>query len=300
MGTDVAIQEVMSSELGHDWRQKFGSFDLVPFAAASIGQVHAATLPDGTDVAVKVQFPGVANSIDADIGNIRFLLSFSALLPRGLYLENTLKTMRTELAQECDYEYEAASARTYKTLLGSLPQFAAPKIVDTLSTRQVLTMEMMHGVPVTKLLDHPQDLRDRVSTCSFSLFSRGAGLSRVAAWLASNRAVLARAFRIRFHANRSKLEQLLMEPKHAAGASQLAATCSNIMSNSRWEQLELVDFGASQAYRQPFIGLYRKLLRAAIQGDRSACLQISHEIGYLTPDDTEVSGRRYRVRSPID
>lgn len=176
MISDVAIQKVMSSELGHDWRQKFGSFDLVPFAAASIGQVHAATLPDGTDVAVKVQFPGVANSIDADIGNIRFLLSFSALLPRGLYLENTLKTMRTELAQECDYEYEAASARTYKTLLGSLPQFAAPKIVDTLSTRQVLTMEMMHGVPVTKLLDHPQDLRDRVSTCSFSLFSRGAGL----------------------------------------------------------------------------------------------------------------------------
>lgn len=194
----------MSTELGLDWRHRFSAFDLVPFAAASIGQVHAATLHDGTKVAVKVQFPGVANSIDADIGNIRFLLSFSALLPRGLYLENTLKTMRSELAQECDYEYEAACAHRYRTLVGGLPAFAVPNVVDSLSTRRVLTMQMMQGIPVTKLLDHPEPLRNKVSTlepCS-RLYTK----FTIADWLAHHRAVLARALPIRLYADRSKLE----------------------------------------------------------------------------------------------
>jgi aarF domain-containing kinase len=87
----------MSTSLGADWTSNFASFDRIPFAAASIGQVHNAVLaasasPTGREeaVAVKVQFPNVRNSISSDLGYIRLLLTAGSLLPRGLYLDRTL------------------------------------------------------------------------------------------------------------------------------------------------------------------------------------------------------------------
>jgi aarF domain-containing kinase len=86
------FQRVLSKAFGPNRASLFSSFEANPFAAASIGQVHAARLAkDGTEVAVKIQFPGVNESIESDLNNLRLLLTASALLPRGLYLENTLK-----------------------------------------------------------------------------------------------------------------------------------------------------------------------------------------------------------------
>ncbi len=73
----------MAAELGPDWRSKFSTFDDRPFAAASIGQVHSGALQDGTEVAVKIQYPGVAKGIDSDISNLLGVLKFSKLLPEG-------------------------------------------------------------------------------------------------------------------------------------------------------------------------------------------------------------------------
>jgi len=91
-------QNVMRSSIGPDWVKHFESFDRVPFAAASIGQVHAATLasdssPTGSParVAVKIQFPDIANSIDNDVGYVRWLLTAGRLLPKGLFLNRTLQ-----------------------------------------------------------------------------------------------------------------------------------------------------------------------------------------------------------------
>jgi aarF domain-containing kinase len=80
----------MSSELGPDWRSDFSEFDLIPIAAASIGQVHSATLAsNGMPLAIKVQFPAVAESITFDLNNLSMLLTASALLPKGLFLDST-------------------------------------------------------------------------------------------------------------------------------------------------------------------------------------------------------------------
>src|SRR5262245_49832264 len=94
--------KVLTSNLGADWRDIFDSFEDVPIAAASIGQVHKAVLRSTKQsVAVKVQYPGVANSIDSDLNNLSILLTASRLLPKGLYLDKTIANARTELAWEC-------------------------------------------------------------------------------------------------------------------------------------------------------------------------------------------------------
>uniref|UniRef100_A0A8D0LD19 Atypical kinase COQ8A, mitochondrial n=1 Tax=Sphenodon punctatus TaxID=8508 RepID=A0A8D0LD19_SPHPU len=106
--------KVLSSELGPGWREHLAWFEERPFAAASIGQVHLARLRDGRDVAMKIQYPGIAHSIESDIENLLSLLSMSNALPEGLFPEHVIEVLSRELALECDYEREAASARRFQ------------------------------------------------------------------------------------------------------------------------------------------------------------------------------------------
>lgn len=94
----LVFQQVMTASFGTGWSSIFSSFDRIPFAAASIGQVHSAVLvaslsPTGKDeeVAVKIQFPNIANSIESDLGYISMLLTVGKLLPKGLFLDSTIK-----------------------------------------------------------------------------------------------------------------------------------------------------------------------------------------------------------------
>lgn len=155
---------MLESELGYDWRSKFETFDLTPIASASIGQVHSATLSTGQRVAVKIQFPGIAQAINSDLSNIAMLLSFSSLLPKGLYLENSLEAMRSELIDECDYVQEAASAKIFRNLLQDDSDFSVPTIVADLSTARILTAEYMHGVPINKVTGLSAPQRNHVSS----------------------------------------------------------------------------------------------------------------------------------------
>jgi aarF domain-containing kinase len=109
------VEKVLRRELGEDWREKLESFHEKPFAAASIGQVHRATLKESErEVAMKIQYPGVAGSIDSDIDNLVSVLTIGNIFPRGLYLESFVTVARRELSQECDYLREAASYRRFR------------------------------------------------------------------------------------------------------------------------------------------------------------------------------------------
>lgn len=160
----------MTSQLGSGWESNFETFDKIPMASASIGQVHRATLSSSHPtnpnlaVAVKVQFPGIHSSIISDLDNLSLLLKTSALLPRGLYLDNTINVMRGELADECDYVKEAESGRRFKRYLEEReePFFEVPKVIDELSTAQVLTTEMMCGKPLSVIKDFDQGMRNKV------------------------------------------------------------------------------------------------------------------------------------------
>lgn len=157
------MNQVMSKELGADWQTYFKHFDPIPIAAASIGQVHAATLASTDEqVVIKIQYPGVAESIDSDLSNLKALVTFSNLLPRGLYLDNTIKVTKQELAWECDYVREAENAIKFKHLLEGDNRYKVPSVVKDLCTQRVLVSERLQGRVLSKAVEESQDLRNKV------------------------------------------------------------------------------------------------------------------------------------------
>ena len=235
---------VIEADLGPNWRELFQQFDEKPIAAASIGQVHGATLKDGRRVAVKVQYPGVADSISSDLGNLSLLLTASRLLPKGLYLEKTIANARTELAWECDYIREAEGARRFKELLADDTEtFTVPAMINEASGKRVLTMEMMEGTAVTKIRDFTQDQKDWIGTQILRLCLRE-----------------------------------IIEFQYM----QTDPNWTNFLYNRTTYRLELLDFGACREFPERFITLYTKVLEAASRKDRKSCEKYSIELGYLT------------------
>ncbi|KAK5722912.1 hypothetical protein LTR17_014125 [Elasticomyces elasticus] len=238
---------VLTANLGPNWRDLFSDFSEKPFAAASIGQVHKATLKsNGREVAVKIQYPGVRDSISSDLNNLSLLLTASRLLPKGMFLDRTIANARTELGWECDYEREAASCIRFRELVASDSAFAVPEIFPEASGAGVLTAEFMHGTGVTKLHDLPQEDRDCIGSQVLRLCLR-----EVMEW--------------RF--------------------MQTDPNWTNFLYNRGSRKLELLDFGASREYPDKFIEPYVSLLIAASHNDREACRELSIELGYLTGEE---------------
>uniref|UniRef100_A0A8C6WC62 Coenzyme Q8B n=1 Tax=Nannospalax galili TaxID=1026970 RepID=A0A8C6WC62_NANGA len=153
---------VLEEELGKDWQAKVAFLEEVPFAAASIGQVHQGMLRDGTEVAVKIQYPGVAQSIQSDVQNLLAVLKMSVALPEGLFAEQSLHALQQELEWECDYRREAACAQNFRKLLADDPFFRVPAVVQELCTTRVLGMELAGGIPLDQCQGLSQDIRNQI------------------------------------------------------------------------------------------------------------------------------------------
>ena len=97
------LESQMAAQLGPEWRSLFDEFEDIPIAAASIGQVHRAVLKGGPQVAVKVQYPGVATSIHSDLQNLKMVISMANILPKGLFIDQIIKVAEVELAAECKF-----------------------------------------------------------------------------------------------------------------------------------------------------------------------------------------------------
>ncbi|AEO56801.1 hypothetical protein MYCTH_2302123 [Thermothelomyces thermophilus ATCC 42464] len=250
---------VLAANLGENWRDLFCEFEDKPIAAASIGQVHRATLKSsGARVAVKIQFPGVADSINSDLDNLAILLAATKLLPKGLYLDKTIENARTELAWECDYTREAECAERYRDLLLTRPSssssssssppkeesvFSVPRVYREASGPHVLTMEFMEGTAVTRIASFTQAQRDWIGTQILRLCLR-------------------EITEFRF--------------------MQTDPNWTNFLYNAGTGKLELLDFGASREYPDRFVTLYVRLLEAASRADRAAVKHLSEQLGYLT------------------
>ncbi|XP_072546835.1 atypical kinase COQ8B, mitochondrial [Salminus brasiliensis] len=242
------MNKVLEEELGSGWRDKLSSFEDKPFAAASIGQVHHAVLPDGREVAMKIQYPGVAESIRSDINNLMSVLKLSVVLPDGLFADSSLEVLQRELAWECDYKREAACAERFRALVEGDPMFRVPKIIDELTTSRVITMELVHGLPLDSCVDLDQETRNKICFSILQLCLR-------------------ELFEFRF--------------------MQTDPNWSNFFYNAEDKKIYLLDFGACREYPESFTDDYIEVVHAASVGDRATVLQKSKDLKFLTGFETK-------------
>ena len=166
MPPEVAL-EVLERELGPGWQSRFAEIDEEPLAAASIGQVHAARLVDGRAVAVKIQYPGVRETISADLRNTELLVAFLGLATGiskhrlHLDLRGVAGEIGDRVLEELDYRREAASQTEFAELYRGHPFIHVPAVIEELSTTRVLTQELCVGRSFSEALEAGQDLRDR-------------------------------------------------------------------------------------------------------------------------------------------
>ncbi|KAJ7304495.1 hypothetical protein JRQ81_012067 [Phrynocephalus forsythii] len=242
--------KVLVEDLGPDWQEKVAYFEERPFAAASIGQVHLASLKDGTEVAMKIQYPGIAQSIRSDIDNLLSLLRMSVMLPEGLFADNTLQVLQKEMEWECDYLREAESAQKFRQLLASDPFFEVPAVIGELSAKRVLSMELVGGIPLDQCQALDQETRNEI--CSHIL-----------------RLCLRELFELRF--------------------MQTDPNWSNFFYDAERHKVALLDFGASRAFSKEFTDHYIEAsAQAAADRDRAKVLQKSKDLKFMTGFETKV------------
>jgi predicted unusual protein kinase regulating ubiquinone biosynthesis (AarF/ABC1/UbiB family) len=165
MASELA-RTVLERELGQRTESAFAQFDWKPLAAASIGQVHAAKLHDGRDVAVKIQYPGVADAIAADLKNHELLVTFFGLLsglsPRkaSFDLRGAAREIGVRVTEELNYRLEAANQAEFADIYRGHPFIHVPEVVDELCTDRVLTQELVRGKSWSEALLCERELRD--------------------------------------------------------------------------------------------------------------------------------------------
>lgn len=152
-----AIDEVLRDQYGAAPDEVFAHFDPEPIAAASIGQVHAATLHDGRDVVVKVQYPGVADAVRADLRNAESFAPLARLVSPNQEIGPLLDELRERVFDELDYEREAQYQRAFATRYRDHPFIHVPDIVGDLCHSQVLVSERIHGRTFDEVVEHADE-----------------------------------------------------------------------------------------------------------------------------------------------
>jgi predicted unusual protein kinase regulating ubiquinone biosynthesis (AarF/ABC1/UbiB family) len=155
------LRDVAERELGKPLERAYASFDEKPLASASIGQVHRATLPSGEEVAVKIQYPGVAEAIQADLSNVAVIYRMMQLFYPNMEAGPMVDEIRGRIGEELDYVKEAANQREFHSLYEGHPFIRVPRIIASHSTARVITSEYIHGRPFADAQGDPQDRRSR-------------------------------------------------------------------------------------------------------------------------------------------
>ncbi|XP_075990780.1 ubiquinone biosynthesis protein COQ8, mitochondrial isoform X2 [Anticarsia gemmatalis] len=243
------VEQVMTAQLGPDWRTRVASFEEKPFAAASIGQVHLATLHNGQEVAVKVQYPGVAKGINSDIDNLVGVMKVWNIFPKGMFIDNVVEVAKKELAWEVDYLREAECTKKFKTMLQPFPEYFVPDVVDELCAQEVITTELIDGVPLDKFFDAPYEIKSDIA---------------------------------------HKIMQLCLREMFVLRCMQTDPNWANFFYNPNTKQVILLDFGATREYSKEFMDQYIEIIHAASRGDRDTILHMSRDMKFLTGYESKI------------
>ena len=247
------LQQVLVAQWGKDWRTRFRRFEPRPIAAASIGQVHRATTYDGRKLAIKVQYPGVRESIDADIDNVATLLRVSGLLPRELNVAPLLAEAKRQLADEADYLREGEQMALFGRLLADDPTMVVPALDTEFTTDRVLAMSFIDGQPIEALITAPQATRD------------GAMASLIG---------------------------LVLRELFDFGVMQTDPNFANYRFQPASGRLVLLDFGATRVVSKTTAEAYRQLLAAGLDADRERVREAAVGAGFIGPAVIDRHGAR--------
>ena len=236
------LQAVLNRNWGKGWEDRFESFGFAPIAAASIGQVHRATTKDRRDLAIKVQYPGVRQSIDSDVNNVASLMKLSGLVPDTIDLAPMLAEAKRQLHQEADYAQEAQYLERFGILLEGVAEFDVPVLHADLTTDSVLAMSYIESAAIETLTTAPQAERDRVVTL---------------------------------------LIELLLRELFDYGLMQTDPNFANYRYNPETKELVLLDFGATRDIPPDASARYRRLMQAGLAGDRATARETMIAIGFF-------------------
>jgi predicted unusual protein kinase regulating ubiquinone biosynthesis (AarF/ABC1/UbiB family) len=241
------VAGVLKNAWGHGWEKDFSRFSFTPMAAASIGQVHEAVMQDGRRLAIKIQYPGIRQSIDSDIDNVATLLKLLHLLPQDLDFAPLLQEAKVQLHAEADYRKEALALNRYAKLLADDHRYQVPEVEDSLSTGEILAMSYLDGQPIEILAQLPANEKNRAA---------------------------------------SNLLELALREVFEWGLVQTDPNFSNYLYKPGSRKVQLLDLGAMKAYSNRQRLALRGLLEACLEGHDQDIVIAASKVGYLGESDS--------------
>ncbi|MBV7259805.1 ABC1 kinase family protein [Erythrobacter crassostreae] len=238
------LDTVLRAEWGPDWRKQFKWFNPRPIAAASIGQVHKALTRDGQELAIKVQYPGIAESIDSDVDNVMTLLKVAGFAPPELEIDALLAEAKKQLHEEADYRREGAQMEMYREKLKDIPGFVVPTLHKELTRDRILAMSFEPGVSIEELENEPDERRDEAM---------------------------------------EQLMRLVARELFDFGVMQTDPNFANFRYRRETGEIVLLDFGACRDVDPDVSNGYRKMLIAGLKGNAEEVLNATIESGFMMP-----------------
>lgn len=253
---EAQVRKTLAREYGKAWERHFRAFDFEPIAAASIGQVHEAIRSDGHELALKIQYPGVSESIDSDVDNLATALAAARILPGDLDLAPMIAEAKRQLRQEADYRTEARLLRRYREHVMGDERFVVPQVDDALTTSHILAMDRMLGLPLEDLAGsgHDQAKRDRLG---------------------------------------AHLVELTFRELFEFHLMQTDPNFSNYLLLADGETIGLLDFGSTSEIAPDLAERFAELFRAFRSRDDDALERSCRRLGYLREDDPEPLVERF-------
>jgi predicted unusual protein kinase regulating ubiquinone biosynthesis (AarF/ABC1/UbiB family) len=161
------VKRRMAAELGPDWQQRFAEFGHEAAAAASLGQVHKATLHDGRRVACKLQYPDMQSAVEADLKQLKLVLGVFEAYDKAVSTGQVQEELASRLREELDYRQEARHIALYRDMLSETPEVSLPETIAELSTGRLLTMSWLDGASLLDFMEAPLDQRNRIAEALF-------------------------------------------------------------------------------------------------------------------------------------
>jgi predicted unusual protein kinase regulating ubiquinone biosynthesis (AarF/ABC1/UbiB family) len=161
------VKRRMQAELGPQWQSRFGSFDLNPAAAASLGQVHRASTKEGAAIACKLQYPDMQSAVEADLQQLEWVFAVHRRMDPAIDTREIAKEIGERVREELDYEREARHAALYAEALSDVDEVRVPRVHPELSTKRLLSLEWLEGEKILQFTESPVEIRNRLAVAMF-------------------------------------------------------------------------------------------------------------------------------------